>query len=139
MFYLVALLLFVESFRVCKLFLKLLLTSNMLTPFGYSFDFWLELCDYDVMCKRNLKFTCNESEIMRRNLYCYFYLWWNLELSITFSLIAGIKEAVQTEKAPAALGPYSQAIKANNLLFVSGVLGLVPEVWHHPSEVHSSI
>ncbi|XP_028759157.1 reactive Intermediate Deaminase A, chloroplastic-like [Neltuma alba] len=39
----------------------------------------------------------------------------------------GLKEAVQTEKAPAALGPYSQAIKANNLLFVSGVLGLVPE------------
>ncbi|KAG9454042.1 hypothetical protein H6P81_006946 [Aristolochia fimbriata] len=37
------------------------------------------------------------------------------------------KVAVQTEKAPAALGPYSQAIKANNLLFVSGVLGLVPE------------
>ncbi|CAH9138835.1 unnamed protein product [Cuscuta epithymum] len=40
---------------------------------------------------------------------------------------AGAKEVVQTEKAPAALGPYSQAIKANNLLFVSGVLGLVPE------------
>ncbi|XP_040986943.1 reactive Intermediate Deaminase A, chloroplastic-like isoform X2 [Juglans microcarpa x Juglans regia] len=38
-----------------------------------------------------------------------------------------IKEAVQTEKAPAALGPYSQAIKANSFLFVSGVLGLVPE------------
>ncbi|CAI9088403.1 OLC1v1022713C2 [Oldenlandia corymbosa var. corymbosa] len=42
---------------------------------------------------------------------------------------ASVKEAVQTEKAPAALGPYSQAIKANNLVFVSGVLGLVPEVW----------
>lgn len=41
-----------------------------------------------------------------------------------------IKEAVQTEKAPAALGPYSQAIKSNNLLFMSGVLGLVPEVCH---------
>ncbi|CAI9088401.1 OLC1v1022713C3 [Oldenlandia corymbosa var. corymbosa] len=40
---------------------------------------------------------------------------------------ASVKEAVQTEKAPAALGPYSQAIKANNLVFVSGVLGLVPE------------
>lgn len=40
---------------------------------------------------------------------------------------AKIKEVVQTDKAPAALGPYSQAIKANNLLFVSGVLGLVPE------------
>ncbi|PPD74092.1 hypothetical protein GOBAR_DD28983 [Gossypium barbadense] len=38
-----------------------------------------------------------------------------------------IKEAVATDKAPAALGPYSQAIKANNLLFVSGVLGLIPE------------
>lgn len=45
-----------------------------------------------------------------------------------FVLNIEIKEAVQTEKAPAALGPYSQAIKANNLLFVSGVLGLVPEV-----------
>lgn len=39
-----------------------------------------------------------------------------------------MKEAVHTEKAPAALGPYSQAIKANNTLFVSGCLGLIPEV-----------
>lgn len=46
----------------------------------------------------------------------------------TYVFEVGSKEAVQTEKAPAALGPYSQAIKANNLLFVSGVLGLVPEV-----------
>jgi len=38
------------------------------------------------------------------------------------------KEVVSTEKAPAALGPYSQAIKANNLVFLSGVLGLIPEV-----------
>ncbi|KAF5199335.1 Reactive intermediate deaminase a protein [Thalictrum thalictroides] len=42
-------------------------------------------------------------------------------------LFVAKKEAVQTEMAPAALGPYSQAIKANNLLFVSGCLGLVPE------------
>ncbi|TKY46885.1 Reactive Intermediate Deaminase A [Spatholobus suberectus] len=47
--------------------------------------------------------------------------------SMSLSTHTRIKEAVQTEKAPAALGPYSQAIKANNLLFVSGVLGLVPE------------
>ncbi|XP_022876859.1 reactive Intermediate Deaminase A, chloroplastic-like [Olea europaea var. sylvestris] len=39
----------------------------------------------------------------------------------------GKKEAVQTKKAPAALGPYSQAIKANHMLFMSGVLGLIPE------------
>ena len=43
-------------------------------------------------------------------------------------MFTGLKEAVKTDKAPAALGPYSQAIKANNLLFVSGVLGLIPEV-----------
>uniref|UniRef100_A0A7N2MB37 Uncharacterized protein n=1 Tax=Quercus lobata TaxID=97700 RepID=A0A7N2MB37_QUELO len=45
----------------------------------------------------------------------------------TWVKMTGIKEAVQTEKAPAALGPYSQATKANDFLFVSGVLGLVPE------------
>ncbi|CAK9214832.1 unnamed protein product [Sphagnum jensenii] len=44
------------------------------------------------------------------------------------------KEAVVTDKAPAALGPYSQAIKANNLLFCSGVLGLVPETGKFASE-----
>ncbi|XP_027170978.1 reactive Intermediate Deaminase A, chloroplastic [Coffea eugenioides] len=47
--------------------------------------------------------------------------------SLSISADASIKEAIRTDKAPAALGPYSQAIKANNLLFVSGVLGLVPE------------
>ncbi|KAK6269652.1 hypothetical protein POUND7_006757 [Theobroma cacao] len=46
---------------------------------------------------------------------------------LSISTSPGIKEAVATDKAPAALGPYSQAIKANNLLFVSGVLGLIPE------------
>lgn len=45
-----------------------------------------------------------------------------------------VKEAVQTEKAPPALGPYSQAIKANNLVFVSGVLGLNPETRKFISE-----
>ncbi|KAL4580136.1 hypothetical protein LXL04_016317 [Taraxacum kok-saghyz] len=46
---------------------------------------------------------------------------------LSISTDASIKEAVITDKAPAALGPYSQAIKANNTLFVSGVLGLIPE------------
>jgi 2-iminobutanoate/2-iminopropanoate deaminase len=30
------------------------------------------------------------------------------------------KESIYTDKAPAAIGPYSQAIKAGNMLFVSG-------------------
>ncbi|GAV72925.1 Ribonuc_L-PSP domain-containing protein, partial [Cephalotus follicularis] len=46
---------------------------------------------------------------------------------LSTSTLPGKKEGVVTEKAPAALGPYSQAIKANNLVFVSGVLGLIPE------------
>ncbi len=33
-------------------------------------------------------------------------------------------QTVHTEKAPAAVGPYSQAIKAGNFLFISGQLGL---------------
>lgn len=46
---------------------------------------------------------------------------------LAVSTEASVKEAVKTDKAPAALGPYSQAIKANNTVFVSGVLGLIPE------------
>lgn len=30
------------------------------------------------------------------------------------------KESIYTDKAPAAIGPYSQAIKTGNMLFVSG-------------------
>uniref|UniRef100_A0A6N2KMV4 Uncharacterized protein n=1 Tax=Salix viminalis TaxID=40686 RepID=A0A6N2KMV4_SALVM len=45
------------------------------------------------------------------------------------------KEAVKTDKAPAALGPYSQAIKSNNLVFVSGVLGLIPELLKNMGEI----
>ncbi len=35
--------------------------------------------------------------------------------------------AISTDKAPAAIGPYSQAIKTDTLVFVSGQLGLAPE------------
>ncbi len=33
---------------------------------------------------------------------------------------------VHTDKAPAAVGPYSQAAKANGTLYVSGQLGIIP-------------
>lgn len=64
---------------------------------------------------------------------CFYFCGW-FRFSVIFPVILNVvlklvlKEAVQTDKAPAALGPYSQAIKANNMLFMSGVLGLVPEV-----------
>ena len=38
-----------------------------------------------------------------------------------------MKKVIHTEKAPAALGPYSQAIEANGMLFVSGQIPFVPE------------
>jgi 2-iminobutanoate/2-iminopropanoate deaminase len=38
-----------------------------------------------------------------------------------------MKKAIKTEKAPAAIGPYSQAVKAGDLLFVSGQLGIQSE------------
>ncbi len=36
------------------------------------------------------------------------------------------RQAIQTEAAPAAIGPYSQAIQAGNSLYLSGQLGLDP-------------
>lgn len=36
-------------------------------------------------------------------------------------------EAIYTEKAPRAVGPYSQAVRAGGLLFVSGQIPLTPE------------
>ena len=37
-----------------------------------------------------------------------------------------MKEIISTPNAPAAIGPYSQAIKAGNLLFISGQIPLDP-------------
>ncbi len=37
-----------------------------------------------------------------------------------------MKTIIATDKAPAAIGPYSQAIKANGLLFISGQLPVNP-------------
>jgi len=37
------------------------------------------------------------------------------------------RTTIHTEHAPAAVGPYSQAIKTDGLIFVSGQLGLDPQ------------
>jgi 2-iminobutanoate/2-iminopropanoate deaminase len=37
------------------------------------------------------------------------------------------KKVIQTEKAPQAIGPYSQAIQAGNFLFLSGQIPLDPK------------
>ncbi|MBS6440242.1 MAG: RidA family protein [Clostridiales bacterium] len=38
-----------------------------------------------------------------------------------------MSQKVQTDKAPAAIGPYSQAVLAGNLVFTSGQIPLNPE------------
>lgn len=37
------------------------------------------------------------------------------------------RKIIQTQHAPAAIGPYSQAVRAGNLVFASGQLGLDPQ------------
>ncbi|HKZ55280.1 MAG TPA: Rid family detoxifying hydrolase [Anaerolineales bacterium] len=37
-----------------------------------------------------------------------------------------IREVIRTASAPGPIGPYSQAVRSGGLLFVSGMLGLVP-------------
>jgi len=38
-----------------------------------------------------------------------------------------VKEIIQTEQAPKAIGPYSQAIRSNGLIFASGQIPIDPE------------
>jgi 2-iminobutanoate/2-iminopropanoate deaminase len=38
-----------------------------------------------------------------------------------------VREPIQTDSAPAAIGPYSQAIKANGFVFVSGQIPIDPK------------
>ena len=45
------------------------------------------------------------------------------------------REEIKTQHAPAAVGPYSQAIRAGNLIFASGQLGLIPETAKLPAGI----
>ncbi len=37
------------------------------------------------------------------------------------------KRVIATDKAPAAIGPYSQAIEVNGLIYTSGMIPVIPE------------
>ncbi len=45
-----------------------------------------------------------------------------------------MKEIIATEKAPAAIGPYSQAVKAGQTVYISGQLPLDPSTGEFASE-----
>lgn len=46
-----------------------------------------------------------------------------------------MKTQLKSEKAPGAIGPYSQAVKVGNLIFVSGQLPINAETGEMPREI----
>ncbi len=49
-----------------------------------------------------------------------------MQLYLCLILLCMSKQIIRTEKAPAPIGPYSQAVKANGFLFVSGQVAIDP-------------
>ncbi len=47
------------------------------------------------------------------------------------------KTVVSTDKAPGAIGPYSQAIKINGMVYTSGQLGINPATGEMPEDLAS--
>lgn len=43
-----------------------------------------------------------------------------------------MKKVICTEKAPAAIGPYSQAIEIDGMIYTSGIIPVVPETGEIP-------
>lgn len=48
-----------------------------------------------------------------------------------------MKKAISTDKAPAAIGPYSQAIEVNGMVYTSGVIPVVPATGEIPEGVEA--
>jgi len=48
-----------------------------------------------------------------------------------------MKQAIHTDKAPAAIGPYSQAIQVGNLLFISGQIPVDPATGAIPEGIEA--
>ena len=43
-----------------------------------------------------------------------------------------MQKVISTDKAPAAIGPYSQAIEVNGMVYTSGIIPVVPETGEIP-------
>ena len=46
-----------------------------------------------------------------------------------------MKKVIATKKAPAALGPYSQAIVVNDMIYTSGQIGINPATGEIPADI----
>lgn len=47
------------------------------------------------------------------------------------------KKIIHTDKAPKAIGPYSQAIETNGMLFISGQIPIIPETGIMPEGIEA--
>ena len=67
-------------------------------------------------------------KLRKNKLKIYFFICFIFPLQCLNSLESIMsKEPIQTNKAPEAIGAYSQAIKSGDLLFISGQIPLNPE------------
>ena len=67
-------------------------------------------------------------KLIKNNLKIYFFICFIFPLQCLNSLESTMsKQPIQTNKAPEAIGAYSQAIKSGDLLFISGQIPLNPE------------
>lgn len=48
-----------------------------------------------------------------------------------------MKKAISTDKAPAAIGPYSQAIEVNGMIYTSGIIPVVPATGEIPEGIEA--
>jgi 2-iminobutanoate/2-iminopropanoate deaminase len=48
-----------------------------------------------------------------------------------------MKKIIHTEQAPKAIGPYSQAIEVNGMLFISGQIPVIPETGQIPEGIEA--
>lgn len=48
-----------------------------------------------------------------------------------------MKKIISTDKAPAAIGPYSQAIEVNGIVYTSGVIPVVPATGEIPEGIEA--
>ncbi len=52
---------------------------------------------------------------------------WARPFSFVYNLLMAAKKQIKTQHAPAAIGPYSQAVRAGDLVFTSGQIPLDPK------------
>ena len=51
----------------------------------------------------------------------------NVRGNTTKEVLYIMKTVIQTPKAPAAIGPYSQAIAVGDMIYTSGMIPIIPE------------